>query len=84
MNERWPHPSVVAKELRRLQAEKAVAEWDTHHAFITELRKNMEGHNKHYNRIMRRRSTLIFTQKMLRIGERIIRELEENGRTLRR
>jgi hypothetical protein len=77
--ERWPHPSVVAKELRRLQAEKAVSEWNTKQAFITELKQHMSGYDKTRTRIERRISMRLFTQRMLRIGERIINELENGG-----
>jgi len=77
--ERWPHPAVVSKELRRLQAEKAVAEWNTKQAFITELKQHMTGYDKTRTRIERRISVRLFTQRMLRVGERILNEQQDGG-----
>jgi hypothetical protein len=75
-NERWPHPSVVAKELATLRAEKAIAEWKTKQAFMDNLAFNL---GMPLTRIRRRRVMEEFTQRMLKIGERIMHEQSETN-----
>jgi hypothetical protein len=73
-DERWPHPSVVSKELALIHAEQAAARWDTKRAFLDELTFNL---GLPMDRVRRRRVVAEFTQRMLRIGERIINEQRE-------
>jgi len=79
-NERWPHPSVVAKELAALRAEKAVAEWKTKQAFLDNLAWNL---GQPLTRIRRRRVMEEFTQRMLKIGERIMHEQSKANSAIR-
>lgn len=78
MNERWPHPSVVAKELERIRAEMAQDRWHARERFRRELKATL----KFDERYGRPWSVTQFTYQRLIVGERIIRELEQNGRTI--
>jgi hypothetical protein len=76
IKERWPHPSVISKELVILRAEQATAEWDTKKAFLDELTLNL---GLPMDRVRRRRVLAEFTQRMLRIGERIYEQGQTNS-----
>jgi hypothetical protein len=49
---------------------------------FAELKQHMTGYDKTRIRIERRTSMRTFTQRMLKYGERIIRERQENGGTV--
>ena len=74
--ERWPHPSVVAKELAILRAEQAAAEWDTKRAFLDHLTFNL---GLPMDRVIRRRVMAEFTQRMLKIGEGIYERQKDDS-----
>lgn len=78
-NERWPHVDIVRDELAQLQAEIIVSEQKVRTKHFDELKKHMSGYDKTRIRIERRISMRIFTQRMLKYGERVIREREQNG-----
>ena len=78
-SERWPHVDIVRDELARLQAEITVSEQKVRAKHFDELKQHMSGYDKTRIRIERRTSMRIFTQRMLKYGERVIREREQNG-----
>jgi hypothetical protein len=78
-SERWPPVDIVREELRQLQAEKTASEVKARAAHFAELKQHMSGHDKARLRIERRRSMRVFTERMLKIGERIINERQANS-----
>ena len=77
--ERWPHVDIVRSELKTLQAEMTVSAQKVRAKHFAELKQHMSGYDKTRIRIERRTSMRIFTQRMLKYGERVIREREQNG-----
>jgi len=80
--ERWPHVDIVRDELHRLRAEMTVADNKARAKHFAELKQHMSGYDKTRIRIERRTSMRTFTQRMLKYGERIINERQENGGTI--
>ena len=80
--ERWPHVDIVRDELHRLRNEMTVADNKARAKHFAELKQHMTGYDKTRIRIERRTSMRTFTQRMLKYGERIIRERQENGGTV--
>jgi hypothetical protein len=80
--ERWPHVDIVRDELARLRAEMTVAHNKARAKHFAELKQHMSGYDKTRIRIERRTSMRTFTQRMLKYGERVIRERQENGGTV--
>jgi hypothetical protein len=78
-NERWPHVDIVREELSRLQAEQTTAAVKARAAHFAELKQHMSGYDKTLTRIQRRRSMRTFTERMFRIGERIINERQAHS-----
>ena len=78
-SERWPPVEIVRDELSRLQAEKTAADVKARAAHFAELKQHMSGYDKTRTRIERRRSMRTFTERMFRIGERIINEREAHS-----
>ena len=84
-NEMHPDAEVVAEELRRLRFEMALATIRERDAFIQDLRETMSHPTRFRDRrkqartrrvkITRQRSTVDFTQRQLKLGERILRDL---------
>jgi hypothetical protein len=82
-NERWPHPSIVANELKAIRKEMRTADWLAKRAHYDEMRGRLKGDDYDMERIMRRLSVAVLTSRMMKIGERIANELAENGREVR-
>lgn len=82
-NERWPHPSIVANELKEIRKEMRLANWRAKRNHYDEMRGRLKGDDYDMERIMRRLSVAVLTQRMMKIGERIARELAENDREVR-
>lgn len=80
--ERWPHVDIVRAELARLRAEITVSQQKVRAKHFAELKQHMSGYDKTRTRIERRTSMQTFTQRMLKYGERVIREREQNGGTV--
>lgn len=80
--ERWPHVDIVRDELHRLRAEMTVADNKARAKHFAELKQHMTGYDKTRIRIERRTSMRTFTQRMLKYGERVIRERQENCGTV--
>lgn len=80
MNIYGHHPSKIQTELDQIRKEKARAELRDRKQFHQELYFAMAGRDRDLERITRRISLALFTSKMMNVGERIIRELGENGR----
>jgi len=82
-NERWPHPSIVANELKQIRKEMRLADWRAKRNHYDEMRGRLKGDDYDMERIMRRLSVAVLTQRMMKIGERIANELAENDREVR-
>lgn len=82
-SERWPHPSIVANELKEIRKEKRLAEWREKRAHYDEIRGRMRGDDYDYDRITRRISVAILTQRMMKIGERIALDIATREETRR-
>jgi hypothetical protein len=80
--ERWPHVDIVRDELNRLRTEMTVADNKARAKHFAELKQHMSGYDKTRIRIERRTSMRTFTQRMLKYGEKVIRERQENGGTV--
>ena len=80
--ERWPHVDIVRDELAQLRAEMTVSEQKVRAKHFAELKQHMSGYDKTRIRIERRTSMRTFTQRMLKYGERVIREQLQNGGTV--
>ena len=79
MNIYGHHPSQIEDELKRLMNEKARDRTFAKNQFRRELRIALQN-EKEFEQISSRISMRLFTQHMMNVGERIIRELGENGR----
>ena len=77
--ERWPHVDIVRDELHRLRTEMTVAEQKVRAKHFVELKQHMSGYDKTRIRIERRTSMRTCTQRMLKYGEKVIRERQQNG-----
>ena len=86
-NERWPDASQVinetygrlldvCKELEIIRAEKTIAAWTEKRDFIDDLRFNL---GMPMDRVSRRRCVKRFTLTMLRMGERIYEQQEDDS-----
>jgi len=78
-----PPVEVVRAELKQIRKEMASADWDTHRAHQAELSKAMRQYpDRAFERITRRISVAVFTAKQMEMGERILRDLEQKGRSV--
>lgn len=82
-SERWPHPSVVAHELKQIRKEMRLADWREKRNHFDEMRGRLRGDDYDMERILRRLSVAVLTSKMMKIGERIANELAANDREVR-